>query len=188
MSLFTESSLCLVPSGVKDGKVYSIKPTDGSGDLTFSRGSDIEATRVASNGYIEKAAVNLLLQSNQFDTTWTNSNTTETGGQADKDGGTTAWLIDTIAAAGRLQQSVSTTGVQTFSVYAKAGTYNFIDVVVVGGSVSYGYFDLSTGTIGSTDNIIDANIEDVLGGWYRCSITFNDSRSNKCEILSRSSR
>ena len=70
MSLFTESSLCLVPSGVKDGKVYSIKPTDGSGDLTFSRGSDIEATRVASNGYIEKAAVNLLLQSNTFDTTW----------------------------------------------------------------------------------------------------------------------
>jgi hypothetical protein len=37
MSLFTESSLCLVPSGVKDGKVYSIKPTDGSGDLTVIR-------------------------------------------------------------------------------------------------------------------------------------------------------
>jgi hypothetical protein len=89
MSLFTESSLCLVPSGVKDGKVYSIKPTDGSGDLTFSRGSDIEATRVASNGYIQKAKVNLLLQSNSFDTTWSASSATVTSGQAGYDGTTT---------------------------------------------------------------------------------------------------
>jgi hypothetical protein len=142
-------------------------------ELTFSRNS--LASYTDANGLIQSMPYNLLQQSNTFNTTWTNSNTTETGGQADKDGGNTAWRVDTIAAAGRIQQSVSTSGVQTFSVYAKAGTYNFIDVVAVGGSVPYGYFDLSTGTIGSTNNIIDANIEDVGGGWYRCSITFNDS-------------
>ncbi len=190
MALIDKASLLFVPSVVAQEKAFNILPSgnrapDSTGensgydqtraDFTFDRGSNAAATRVNSDGLIEKYRENLLLQSNQFDTTWGNSNTTETGGQADKDGGNTAWRVDTIAAAGRIQQSVSTSGVQTFSVYAKAGTYNFIDVVAVGGSVPYGYFDLSTGTIGSTNNIIDANIEDVGGGWYRCSITFNDS-------------
>jgi hypothetical protein len=61
MSYYSEASLVMIPSGVKDGKVYSAKPVDGSGDFTFSRGSDIEATRVASNGYIQKAKVNLVV-------------------------------------------------------------------------------------------------------------------------------
>ena len=38
-SLYDSASLALIPSGVKDGKVFSIKPTDGSGDFTFSRGT-----------------------------------------------------------------------------------------------------------------------------------------------------
>jgi len=121
MSLFTESSLCLVPSGVKDGKVYSIKPTDGSGDLTFSRGSDIEATRVASNGYIEKAKVNLLLQSNSFTTTWTATNATLTSGQSGYDGSSDAWKLEssTNATESYARQTLSLSGVGTMSIYAK---------------------------------------------------------------------
>jgi hypothetical protein len=45
------SSLLLVPSGYKSGVVYSQIPTDGDGDLTFTRAS--EATRVNSDGEIE---------------------------------------------------------------------------------------------------------------------------------------
>ena len=41
----------------KDQKVYSVKPIDGSGDLTFSRSNDT-ATRVDSNGLIEKVRTN----------------------------------------------------------------------------------------------------------------------------------
>jgi hypothetical protein len=66
MSLFTESSLCLVPSGVKVGKVYSIKPTDGSGDLTFTRSNDT-ATRVGPDGLIQKVRTNNLPYSEAFD-------------------------------------------------------------------------------------------------------------------------
>ena len=49
--LFNEASLVLVPSGYKAGKVYSEVPTNGDGDLTFTRASS--ATRVNSDGEIE---------------------------------------------------------------------------------------------------------------------------------------
>jgi hypothetical protein len=51
MSLFDDASLVLTPNGVKSGKVYSIKPTDGVGDFDFTRASS--ATRVNSDGLIE---------------------------------------------------------------------------------------------------------------------------------------
>ena len=73
-SYYDDASLMLLASGgaQKDGKVYSVKPTDGSGDFTFSRGSNLSATRVNASQLIEKGRENRLLQSNQFDTTWTN--------------------------------------------------------------------------------------------------------------------
>ena len=79
MSLFDNASLAMIPSAYKDGKLYSIKPTDGSGDFTFTRGSNLAATRVDVNGLIEKGRENLLLQSNQFDTTWTTSSASVLG-------------------------------------------------------------------------------------------------------------
>ena len=42
--------LALIPSGYKSGKVYSILPTDGVGDFTFTRAS--EGTRIKENGLI----------------------------------------------------------------------------------------------------------------------------------------
>jgi hypothetical protein len=64
VSDFDDASLVLIPSGYKNGKVYSVKPTDGTGDLTFTRASS--ATRVASDGLIEKVRTNLLLNSATF--------------------------------------------------------------------------------------------------------------------------
>jgi hypothetical protein len=171
MSYFEDASLVLIPSAVKDGKTYSIKPTDGSGDLTFSRGSDIEATRVASNGYIEKAKVNLVLQSNTFDTSWLNSGIiTKTSGQSGYDGSSDAWLLTKSSGGGFIYQNIAFSSVGTFSVYAKAGALNWIrirDNIGVGA-----YFDLSgSGAVGSTNLIIDANIQSVGGGWFRCSLS-----------------
>ena len=45
-------SLAMIPSGYKDGKVYSVLPSNGDGDFTFSRGSS--ATRVNQDGLIEE--------------------------------------------------------------------------------------------------------------------------------------
>ena len=95
--LFDDASLAMIPSAYKDGKLYSIRPTDGSGDFTFSRGSNLAATRVDVNGLIEKGRENVLLQSNQFDTTWVNASVTITGGQAGYDGTNNAWLLQVTA-------------------------------------------------------------------------------------------
>ena len=42
MSFFDDASLVFLPSGEagKDGKAYSMKPTNGDGDFTFSRGRE----------------------------------------------------------------------------------------------------------------------------------------------------
>ena len=65
-SFYNDASLVMIPSGYKDQKVYCAKPADGSGDLVFSRASS--ATRVQSDGLIEKVRTNLVLQSNGFST------------------------------------------------------------------------------------------------------------------------
>ena len=61
-----QASLIMVPTGYENGTLGSLKPLDGTGDFTFSRGSDISATRVNEQGNIEKGYENLLLQSNTF--------------------------------------------------------------------------------------------------------------------------
>lgn len=64
MSFYDNASLVVIPSGYKTSKVYSVKPTDGSGDLTFSR-SNNTATRVNSAGLIEKVRTNVVLRSEE---------------------------------------------------------------------------------------------------------------------------
>ncbi len=173
MSLYKDASLVMIPSAYKDGKLYSIRPTDGSGDFTFSRGSNLAATRVDVNGLIEKGRENLLLQSNQFDTTWFNSNSTETSGQSGYDGSNNAWLLTKSAAGGRINQSVSLSGVQTLSIYAKAGTLDWLRFITIGGTTSSTYFDLANGSVGSVLSSIDTSITSIGNGWYRCSVTTN---------------
>ena len=55
MSFYDDASLIMYPSGYKEDKIYSLKPTNGTGDLNFSRASS--ATRVNSEGLIETATV-----------------------------------------------------------------------------------------------------------------------------------
>ena len=179
MSFFDDASLVFLPSGQagKDGKAYSMKPTDGSGDFTFSRGSNLTATRVDSNGLIEKGRENLLLQSNQFDTTWTLTDTSVTSGQSGYDGSNDAWLLNsTTTGSPRTQQIVSLSGVSTFSVYAKAATDSFIQLRTFGADTE-AWFNLSSGTIAATygSQYVTSNIQSVGNGWYRCSVTLNGS-------------
>ncbi len=52
MSLYGDASILMFPSGYKEDKLYSLKPTDGTGDLSFARSSS--ATRVNEQGLIEE--------------------------------------------------------------------------------------------------------------------------------------
>jgi hypothetical protein len=131
MSFFDDASLVMIPSGYKDQKVYSVKPLDGSGDLTFSRASS--ATRVASNGLIEKVRTNLILQSQNFDNaSWVKTGAggapapivTANAGVA-PDGTTTAdrvYFDTTGGTASVLGQSIAGAIGYTFSIYLKSNT------------------------------------------------------------------
>jgi len=185
MNLYDKSSLILVPGAVKDGKVYSQRPENGSGDFTFTRASS--ATRVNSDGLIEKETQNLLLQSNSFDTTWGNSNSTETSGQAGYDGSSDAWLLTaTSSTDAYISQSLSLNFLQTFSVYAKANTADFVELVAIGGANPRAWFNLSTGSVGTSYNVVGTNIESIGSGWYRCSIILNASITS-CRIYASDS-
>ena len=178
MSIYDKASLVLIPSGTKTSKVYSQVPTNGDGDFTFSRST--AATRVNADGNIEKETQNLLLQSNSFDTTWGKQNATLTSGQSGYDGND-AWFIQSNTANGghRLTQTFSTSGVYTFSVYAKAGGYNYL-ALYSAGKTQGRYFDLANGLVGNTmlGTPVDSKIESVGSGWYRCSVTFSGTEAS----------
>ena len=168
MSFFEDASLVLIPSAQKTSKVYSVKPTDGTGDLTFTRSNDT-ATRVASNGLIERVRTNTLTQSGDFSSVaWTKGSLTLTAGQTDPNGGTNAFLA-TSTATTAVWFYQANTGAKTFSIYAKAGTKNFFSII--NGIYNNGAgFDLSTQTATSVGAGSLAKIESVGNGWYRCSV------------------
>ena len=82
MSLIDKASLIQIPSGYKSTKLYSIEPTNGDGDFTFSRSSS--GTRVNSEGLIETASVlgSELVTNGDFatDTDWTINDWSISGG------------------------------------------------------------------------------------------------------------
>jgi hypothetical protein len=120
---------------------------------------------------LEPQRTNSLLQSNQFDTTWFNTNSTETGGQSGYDGSNDAWLLSKSALGGKIRQNISVSGVKTFSLYTKANASNWV-AITFNTAQSFAYFDLSSGALGSAGTeIIDYNIESVGGDWYRVSLS-----------------
>lgn len=139
-------------------------------EMTFGRACD--ATRVNPDGLIERVPYNLLQQSNSFNTTWTKLNApTITSGQSGYDGSSDAWLLEsTSSGTSVLNQNINSSGYQTFSVYAKAGTANFL--AFYNSAAITAFFNLSSGSVG-TNNGISATIESIGGGWYRCSMAYD---------------
>jgi hypothetical protein len=175
MSIYDKSSLVLIPSGTKTGKVFSQKPVSGDGDFTFTRAS--AATRVNADGNIEKERGNVLLQSNSFSTTWIDVSTNKTSGQSGYDGSNDAWLLSKTNSSARLYQNITYSGVNTFSVYVKAGTLNW---VMLNNGTNSVWYDLQNGVVGTNSaggGSLDASIESVGSGWYRVILVSSVSAS-----------
>jgi len=186
----------MVPSTYEDGTLYNVLPSgnkapDETGshngydqtraDFTFSRGSNLAATRVNANGLIEKGRENLLLQSNQFDTTWLNdSSITHTSGQSGYDGSNDAWLITKGAFTyQKLYQDVTASGLWTFSIYAKEGTLGKL-TLRVNDDGTRAIFNLDDGSVygflDPSSKLVDYGSSDDLGsGWRRYHLTYNGS-------------
>jgi hypothetical protein len=185
-ALMQTASLLLVPSGYKSGKVYSEIPTNGNGDLTFTRASS--ATRVNSAGLIEKPRTNLLLYSEQFNNAyWLKLASTITADAITAPNGTLT--------ADQISESTSSTSHGVFpssgtnivvgqsytaSMYVKKGNRIYCGLQAffntTNGAIAF--FNLDNGTLlyefaqGSGYSITNSSITNVGNDWYLLRGTF----------------
>lgn len=164
-NFFNKASLVMVPDAPIDGKLPSVKPEDRSGDFTFSRGSNLAATRVNKDSLIEKGRENLLPRSNDF-SQWSAGAHTRTFGYSGYDGTNDAWLVEKTSTTNSyiFSPTISVSGVWTYSVYAKADTLGgLVFYTTASGSAT---FNIEDGLVVGGSN---TSIESVGNGWYRCS-------------------
>jgi hypothetical protein len=176
MSIYDKSSLVLIPSGTKTGKVFSQKPVSGDGDFTFTRAS--AATRVNADGNIEKETINLFRYSEEFNqgSAWSKQGGAQISPNASTapDGTNTADLLypsisGVVKAA--IQSFTSASGTQyAQSIYVKASGKNFAALYALNGSAGPAmWVNLTTGAItnGSTPNVVGRFATSVGDGWWR---------------------
>jgi hypothetical protein len=127
---------------------------------------------------IEEQRTNLILQSEDFSTTWTNTRTSQqTNVIVAPDGTLTGdkLVIDTTANSNHsINQNVSVTSGTTYtlSVFAKAGEFPRINLRFSAQfPTGNATFNLTDGTIASGGTIVATSITPVGNGWYRCSFT-----------------
>ncbi len=174
--LLNSASLVMIPSGYKEDTVFSAIPTDGSGDLSFTRSGN--GTRINSAGLVEVCPWNMLQYSEQIDNgVWTKfSPTSVTADTTTAPNGTaTADTISTSATA-VIRQSITLNANETYtySIYVKKISYDFFGFQsLISGTGVKSVFDLSNGTVTSQGSGHTTLIESVGNGWYRCIITFN---------------
>ena len=130
--LLNSASLVMIPSGYKEDTVYSVVPSDGSGDLSFTRASN--GTRVNSAGLVEVVAWNLVQYSEDFSNgVWTTTSTTITADNTTAPNGTaTADKVEISSSTNAIVQQIINSNLITgglpctFSVYIKSvsGTGN----------------------------------------------------------------
>jgi hypothetical protein len=180
MSNYDDASLIMFPSGYKEDKIYSLKPTDGSGDLTFTRAST--ATRVNAEGLIEQVPYNLLQYSEEFD----NAVWTKVG---------CSIITDSIISPNELfysdylKENISTSEhrlrfagipkssnqVMTFSAYVKPNGRHLQMSLEYSGVGVQSIFNITNNTYTLSDSAswtrLSTEILNIGDGWYRCSIS-----------------
>ena len=135
--------------------------------ITFTRAG----TRTYYGQEVVKAEENLVQYSQEFDNAyWTKTRTTITANtEVAPDGTTTAETLTATAVNDShfIFRAVSFAGQQVISVFAKAGTLDFIQIAVGGDAEYFANFDLSLGVTGTSGTKTTASITAFADGWYR---------------------
>jgi hypothetical protein len=156
--------------------------------ITFTRAS---TGRYYDGVTVAKAEENLFVQSQDFTTTWVNTQTTDTANtEVAPDGTTTADTIaDTaVLSAHDISQNVviaATNVTCAYSCFLKNGTrqYAILAASLAPNSWVGAKFDLSSGTTGSTSSagsifsLVSSSITSIGSGWYRCTLIFTCTTS-----------
>lgn len=197
MSLLDKASLILVPGAPQEtSAIWAAKPVTQS--IGFSRVGDT-ATRANQAGLIESVPAdipridftgggcgklslepqrtNLFTRSNDFDNAdWGKTNVSVTGGQLGVNVSSDAFLMTENSVNGLhvLGQVPVVSGIHTVSIYAKAGTRNFVYLRGVQDGVNArAWFNLATGAVGTLEGGANAKINPSANGYYKCEMTLN---------------
>jgi hypothetical protein len=208
-------SLLNIPYRLKAGTLYSQIPETGLGDFAVTRSASNVATRINSLGFIERvsdnvprldyplggavngcpallvepSAVNSVLQSENFTTTWGVSNATPTANQATSPDNTlTADRISITSNGGYIRQLLATSNSLTYTLscfvkndaVASGDTFRLYFNNNVGGgnaAVANATININAGTVsagssGAGVSSVSASIENYGNGWYRVRLTF----------------
>ena len=176
----------MIPSGYKEDVVYSAIPTNGNGDLSFTRASN--GTRVNSSGLVEVCPWNLQTYSEDF------TNGTYTVNQASITSNATTAPNGTLTADKLVENTANDQHFLYFtsqqiaynetriSVYAKAGGRTNLLMWESAITNAQCLFNLSTGVVSSSSSGNAANLSTTVGqiddagnGWYRCSFNYSTS-------------
>ena len=201
MSLFDSASIVVTPNAYKASKLYAIKPTDGSGDLTVVRATT--ARRVNSAGLIESVAnnvprldytnstcpsilvepqrTNVTQQSEDFSNGYwvkTNSDINSNSVIAPDNVLSADTFSDRVLTSQTYvlsrNQSYTSGTAYTSSFFAKNLNRRYVYMRFVSsvfGTNKYVFFDLQLGTIISVSSGVTAEIIDYGNGWFRCIAT-----------------
>ena len=175
--------------------LYNIEPTNadftvdrnstkyvlGSGGTIIPSATDEPAFEFNADGsykglLVEPAATNVMPYSEDF-SQWTPTGVTvATDTTTAPDGTTLAYAITgnagTTAKRVREDTTIGTLTTYTFSVFAKAGTNDYIQLISNADADAVANFDLSNGTVGTSGSDTTGVITDYGNGWYRCEARF----------------
>jgi hypothetical protein len=196
----TIPSLALIPSGYKASKVYSVLPTDGTGDFTFTRSGN--ATRVNSEGLIELVStnvprlnyplidgvvsgcpslllepsrLNLITYSEDFtDSSWIFDDATLISNSVVSPDGTqnaSTLIGNTVNSRHNIGVSIGNASVDgSYTIFAKAKELRYLQITSVNTTQQYVNFDLLNGVFVLGSDFSNAKMEDYGNGWYKCTV------------------
>jgi hypothetical protein len=120
---------------------------------------------------IEESRTNLFTYSGDLSLMAQSNTTTTPNICIAPDGTLTGSLLipNTVSAQHFSTKNISTSGTNTFFVYAKAGGYNWLGMSGTGNGFTT--FNLATGIVGTVGGGVTASIISAGNGWYKCSVT-----------------
>lgn len=162
MSLLDNASLVLTPNAYKEGKLYSVIPSNGNGDFTATRATT--ATRVNADGLVDLVPYNLVQYSEQFENAaWTRTTSTVTPNQG-------------IAPDGTLTMDLLT--------FVSAGTFTTQGISVTNGATYT--FSVWLATQSGTQTVEIGNVN--LGVWQSVTVTTTPQRFEVTQVASATTR
>ena len=171
--------------GIPIAYTGSTNPHLAVDDFTFL--NDVSGELTPNNTATRK---NLLLQSQTFKTTWTTNNAVIPNDLYEAPNNSLTAQAITASSAGAssvfVQQIVATTSGETYtySLHAKKDSTGFVSLQFGDGTTTRkAWFNLSTGAVNNTSNILTSSFDKMDDDWFRVSITFQANATTSSSFV-----